>query len=110
MMDPKHVSCLSNLIFLSKGLEATVFTYSSLINACVRGGDMDRAWNFLRQMQSAGIEPNEITWTTMIKGYCDISTPSHHYHFLLPTPLKIPFSHEVIVFYGKYNYFIDFCA
>lgn len=69
-----------------------MFTYSALINACVRGGDVARAWGFLEEMRAAGIAPNEVTWTTLIKAYCDIGTAFPHRSGAQPLSLSLHFS------------------
>lgn len=50
----------------AQGLEPNRVTYSTLINACGRAGQLARAFQTLDEMVSAGIEPNVITWTTLI--------------------------------------------
>ncbi len=52
-------------------LHPTIVTFTSIINACVRCGEMDKAFKFFEQMKEQQIEPNEITLTAIIKGYCD---------------------------------------
>jgi pentatricopeptide repeat protein len=52
-----------------KKLKPTIFTYSSLMNACVRCGEIEKAKEYHELMISEGIQPNEITYTTLIKGY-----------------------------------------
>lgn len=50
----------------ARGLRPNRVTYSALINACGRAGQLARAFQTLDEMVSAGIEPNVITWTTLI--------------------------------------------
>lgn len=50
----------------ARGLEPNRVTYSALINACGRAGQLARAFQTLDEMVGAGIEPNVITWTTLI--------------------------------------------
>lgn len=49
---------------------ASLITYSSLINACIRCGELEKAKSFHKEMLAARIKPNEITYTTLIKGFC----------------------------------------
>lgn len=42
------------------GLWPTVYTLTSIVNACVRCGELDRAQNYLREMETAGIKANEV--------------------------------------------------
>lgn len=49
-----------------RGLRPNRVTYSALINACGRAGQLARAFQTLDDMVSSGIEPNVVTWTTLI--------------------------------------------
>ena len=53
---------------LKKKLKPTVVTYASLMNACVRCGEIEKAITYHDEMISEGIQPNEVTYTTLIKG------------------------------------------
>jgi pentatricopeptide repeat protein len=54
----------------------TVYTFSALINACVRCGEIQKAKEFHQQMiDKYKLEPNEITFTTLIKGLCTLDDP-----------------------------------
>eukprot|EP01080_Neovahlkampfia_damariscottae_P002406 gene2406-2870_t len=56
---------------LKKKLRPTIVTYSSLMNACVRCGENEKAQQYHDDMISEGIQPNEITYTTLIKGIAE---------------------------------------
>lgn len=43
------------------GLWPTVYTLTSMVNACVRCGELERAQNYLREMETAGIKANEVS-------------------------------------------------
>ena len=47
-------------------MEANIFTYSALISACAKGGQLDKAMQVFRECQSAGVEPDAITYGTVI--------------------------------------------
>ena len=51
-------------------LQPTIYTYTNLINACVRCFETEKAAEYLAEMKSNGVEPNEVTYTALIKGYC----------------------------------------
>jgi len=51
-------------------LQPTVYTFTNLINACVRCGEVLKAREFLTEMEKTGVEPNEVTYTALIKGLC----------------------------------------
>lgn len=51
-------------------LQFSATTYNALINACVCSGRMSRVEALLEEMQAQGIEPNTITFSTIVKGYC----------------------------------------
>jgi len=48
----------------------TLVTYNTLINACVRCREMERIASILSEMAAREIEPDTITYSAIIKGYC----------------------------------------
>lgn len=46
-----------------------VFTYSILIKSCLHIGDFNKAQHLLSDMKVQGIEPNTITYNTLIDAY-----------------------------------------
>ena len=44
------------------------YTHTNRINACVRVGELEKARGAWNDMVAAGVEPNEVTHTVMIKG------------------------------------------
>jgi pentatricopeptide repeat protein len=54
-----------------RGLQPTVHTYSSMVNACVRCGESQRAEQFVIEMKQRGVVPNEVTYTALMKGLCN---------------------------------------
>ena len=49
-------------------LRANEVTYNSLIDVCVRCNQMKKAWVLLNEMQDQGINPDNFTYSTLIKG------------------------------------------
>lgn len=49
-------------------------TYTTLVDACVRTGDLFLAEEMLRDMQSMGVPPNTITFNILLRGYCQWSS------------------------------------
>merc|ERR1719373_481810 len=45
-------------------------SYTCLIDAQARAGDMDKATEIFQEMQANGVEPNTITYSSMVKGHC----------------------------------------
>ena len=50
------------------GLAPTVYSFTNLLNACVRVGELGRARAVWDDMAGAGVEPNEVTYTVLVKG------------------------------------------
>ncbi|XP_011082772.1 putative pentatricopeptide repeat-containing protein At1g53330 [Sesamum indicum] len=48
-------------------------TYNILINAWCMRSDLERAWKVFDEMRRRGVEPNVVTFGTLIKGLCAIS-------------------------------------
>merc|ERR1719262_274547 len=53
-----------------KALQFSVATYNLLIDACARSCRMSRVPTLLKEMSQQQIEPNVITFSTIVKGYC----------------------------------------
>ncbi|KAH9160257.1 hypothetical protein LEN26_001951 [Aphanomyces euteiches] len=49
---------------------ANSYTYVNMMNVCVRCGDMDQAWTVFSSMKEAGIKPDVVAYTTLLKGLC----------------------------------------
>eukprot|EP01006_Ploeotia_vitrea_P053693 TRINITY_DN67807_c3_g7_i1.p1 TRINITY_DN67807_c3_g7~~TRINITY_DN67807_c3_g7_i1.p1 ORF type:complete len:741 (-),score=353.69 TRINITY_DN67807_c3_g7_i1:461-2512(-) len=53
-----------------EGVPRDVYTYSSLVDACARNGDMKLAQQVVdHYMFSDNVQPNEVTYTSLINGY-----------------------------------------
>lgn len=48
----------------------TVYTFTNIINACVRCGEIERAKKYMLELEKSGIKANEVTYTVIIKGFC----------------------------------------
>jgi pentatricopeptide repeat protein len=66
----KAVSCFEQVS--SEGLAPSVHTYTSIINAHVRSGEIDAAEGYLARMRGAGLSPNVVTYTALLKGFTQI--------------------------------------
>ncbi|CAE7386954.1 Lmf1 [Symbiodinium sp. CCMP2456] len=56
--------------FEKEGLQPSVYTFSSLINAYVRTADLAGALEIMSNMKTRGIKPNVSIFTILLKGYC----------------------------------------
>lgn len=54
---------------LASKIVPTIYTFTNLINACVRCGELSRALHYFEEMKKVNIHPNEITYTVLIKGF-----------------------------------------
>jgi len=48
----------------------SIVTFNTMIDACSRNGEMKRIGPLVESMLSQGIEPNLITYSAILKGYC----------------------------------------
>mmetsp|Transcript_29286 Transcript_29286/g.77388 ORF Transcript_29286/g.77388 Transcript_29286/m.77388 type:complete len:1025 (+) Transcript_29286:162-3236(+) len=55
---------------LAHKLQFSIVTFNTLIDACARSCEMGRIPALLEEMSKQGIEPNVITYSTVLKGYC----------------------------------------
>jgi pentatricopeptide repeat protein len=59
-----------------QALTAALFvqvTYTTLVDGCVRAGDLFLAEEMLRDMHFTGVPPNTVTFNIMLRGYCQWS-------------------------------------
>lgn len=55
---------------LQRGIRPTTVTFNLLIDACIRNGHAERVPSLVEEMPRYGCEPNLITYSTRIKGFC----------------------------------------
>lgn len=53
-----------------RGVTCNLGTYNALLDACAKASCMDRSAALLQDMSAAGLEPDIITFSTIIKGFC----------------------------------------
>ena len=51
-------------------VDLSIVTCNTLIDACARCNRMDRVPSGVKEVKKAGIRPNVITYSTMLKGHC----------------------------------------
>jgi len=51
------------------GLSAGLITYHSLLNAKVQQGDTREAWRLIAELKSAGLVPNAVTCSILLKAF-----------------------------------------
>jgi pentatricopeptide repeat protein len=56
---------------IRKGIPVDVHSYTNLMNAHVRCGNVTRAKEIIVLMRDRGIHPNTVTLTTLVKGLCE---------------------------------------
>mmetsp|Transcript_17191 Transcript_17191/g.15073 ORF Transcript_17191/g.15073 Transcript_17191/m.15073 type:complete len:208 (+) Transcript_17191:497-1120(+) len=57
-----------NEISFSKSITPNEITYNTLIDACTRAGDMDLAFKYFTEMKEKQLQPDNFTYSTIIKG------------------------------------------
>jgi len=55
---------------INAGLQLSIVTFNTLVDACARCGEMGYVQGLLEEMDTQGIPPNVITYSAIIKGYC----------------------------------------
>jgi len=55
---------------LAIGLEISLATCNTLLDACARSGELERIPTLLQDMAHRGIEANVVTYSTVLKAYC----------------------------------------
>ena len=59
----------------TRNLTPNAVTWTTLINACGKAGQLERAFETLREMRHAGHEPNVVTWTALVDAAAKAKRP-----------------------------------
>merc|ERR1719181_2015283 len=51
---------------VARGIEARVTTYTAVVDACAKCGDVLRAETWMEKMIACGVEPNVVSYSAMI--------------------------------------------
>jgi pentatricopeptide repeat protein len=71
-----------------KGYAPDIYTYASLLNAHVRCGDREGAKDVLFQLKDLNISLNTVTYTTILRGYCESGNPFLYFSSLFFSSYK----------------------
>ena len=62
---------------LSKGQGATAFHFSIMIHGYLRRGENDHAKSYFEEMQRRGIQPDAVTWSSIVSSYAKSDSESN---------------------------------
>jgi pentatricopeptide repeat protein len=84
----------------------SIVTFNTLVDACSRCAEMNRIPDLLQSMMSQGIEPNLITYSAILKGYCQENRLDEAFELLEGMLQSTKFKPDEIM----YNTLLDGCA
>jgi len=84
----------------------TSVTYNTLIDVCARNGEIARAGSLLEGMAKQKIEPNLVTYSTILKGYCQENRLDQAFALLETMKKSASLKPDELV----YNTLLDGCA
>jgi len=87
-------------------VQFSIVTYNALIDACARSQDMARVGPLLEEMHRNDIEPNTITYSTVVKGYCQENNIEKAFELFREMKQSPSFRPDEIT----YNTLLDGCA
>lgn len=87
-------------------LQFSIVTFNTLIDACARSCEMGRIPQLLESMSKQGIEPNVITYSAVLKGYCQENRIDKAFEVLADMRASKRFMPDEVT----YNSILDGCA
>lgn len=84
----------------------SIVTFNCMVDACSRCGEMSRISDLLKGMVAQGIQPNLITYSSIIKGYCQENRLDEAFQLKKTMLETTQFKPDEIM----YNAFLDGCA
>merc|ERR1740121_745953 len=87
-------------------MQYSIVTYNALVDACARSSEMSRVPGLLDKMTNEGIEPNVITYSTVLKGYCQDNRLDKAFEVLADMKRSSEFTPDEVT----YNTLLDGCA
>mmetsp|Transcript_31065 Transcript_31065/g.56495 ORF Transcript_31065/g.56495 Transcript_31065/m.56495 type:complete len:1046 (+) Transcript_31065:176-3313(+) len=91
---------------LEHELQFSIVTFNTLVDACARSGEMGRISALLESMDAQGIAPNIITYSAILKGYCQENRLEEAFALLDGMVQTTKFRPDEIM----YNTLLDGCA
>jgi len=91
---------------LDQRLEFSIVTFNTLVDACARSCEMARIPQLLEDMVAQGIEPNLITYSAILKGYCQENRLDKAFELFQSMRQTTRFQPDEIMF----NSLLDGCA
>merc|ERR1719478_1674175 len=91
---------------LVQKVKFSIVTFNTMVDACSRCGQMNRIPELLRSMVSQGIEPNLITYSAILKGYCQENRLDEAFELMEGMVQTTKFKPDEIM----YNTLLDGCA
>merc|ERR1719210_1020738 len=90
----------------ARGIPCNIITFNTLLDACAKACAMNKASQLLEEMGKSDAEPDLITYSTLVKGYCAEGDVGRAFHILDKMKRDDKFSPDEIM----YNSILDGCA
>eukprot|EP00917_Polyrhabdina_sp_WS-2016_P006423 GHVP01014213.1.p1 GENE.GHVP01014213.1~~GHVP01014213.1.p1 ORF type:complete len:695 (+),score=124.10 GHVP01014213.1:1352-3436(+) len=74
----------------SRGVPLNTITYNSLVDSACRSGDTKSALAFLEEMVANQIQPDIVTFSTLVKGFCIRGLWMYSHEFYVDNSHKVP--------------------
>merc|ERR1719265_1716420 len=88
------------------GTPCNTISYNTMIDACARHGIMDKVPPLLEEMKAGCVEPDIITYSTIVKGYCQSGDIGRAFEVLKEMKSDGKYTPDEIM----YNSLLDGCA